>query len=195
MVAVVLEGFVALYYLAIAAQIARVWRRIGRSPVCWSGRLGERVRILGAFAWPLLPLAWAGRPAWFAAVPRFAWLENRPALACGLLLVVAAVALAAAACRELGDRWRIGIDPSDRSGFVATGIYAFIRHPVYAGLWACLLGIFLLAPNIVFAVLWAAGSSAGAAQADAEERRMLEVYGKPYRDYALLTGKFFPLWY
>ena len=151
--------------------------------------------MASAFLWPLPMLAWAHCPECFRGLPRLTWLENWTARLGGLLLVCLAGAVVTVAYGELGEHWRIGVDPSDSSGFVRTGIYASVRHPVYASLWLALLGFFLLAPNLLLALLWAIGSSIASAQADREDRHLTQAYGKAYRDYTLATGKFFPLWY
>ncbi|MBI4348731.1 MAG: isoprenylcysteine carboxylmethyltransferase family protein [Elusimicrobia bacterium] len=191
----VLGAFALMYYFGVGAQIVRVWRRIGRSPVMWGTTPLEKVRVLGAFLWPLPVLLWAHCPECFRGLPRFPFLESWPIRLIGLFLVCLAGAVVTIAYGELGDFWRIGVDPGSGDGFVRTGIYGSVRHPVYAGLWACLLGFFLLAPNLLFAILWAIGSSAASAQADFEDRHLTQRFGKAYRDYSLITGKFFPLWF
>ncbi|MBI4425613.1 MAG: DUF1295 domain-containing protein [Elusimicrobia bacterium] len=191
----VLGAFALLYYFAVAAQTAKVWRKIGRCPIRWPGGWPERLRVAGTFVWPLPALAWAHCPACFGGLRQFVWLESWPVRLLGLLAACLAGAIVTVAYAELGERWRIGVDPEDRGGFVQTGIYASIRHPVYAALWLVLLGFFLLAPNMLFALLWALGGTAASAQADAEEAHLLDQHGKPYRDYLLMTGKFFPLFF
>ena len=194
-VTVAVSVIALLYYCGIGAQILRVRRIIRRSPVMWGATPLERLRTLGVFLWPLPALTWARSPGWFSGLPHVALLENWGARLLGLLLVMLAGAMATAAYGALGEHWRIGVDPADASGFVRAGIYGTIRHPVYAALWLVLLGFFLLAPNLLLALLWALGSSAASAQADLEDRHLAQAYGKAYRDYMLVTGKFFPLIY
>lgn len=191
----VLGAFAFMYWFGLAAQIFRVRRKLGRSPVMWGATPLERVRVLGAFLWPLPALLWAHCPGCFHGLPRFAFLENWPVRLLGLLFVCLAGAVVTIAYGELGEHWRIGIDPAPSEGFVSSGIYSSVRHPVYAALWLVLMGFFLLAPNLLLALLWAIGSSAASAQADLEDRHLSERFGNAYRDYTLVTGKFFPLWY
>ncbi len=191
----VLGAFAFMYWFGLAIQIFRVRRSLGRSPVMWGTTLFERVRVFGAFLWPLPALTWAHCPECFRGLPHFGFLENWPGRLAGLLLVCLAGAIVTIPYGELGEHWRIGVDPSQTAGFVRTGIYSSIRHPVYAALWLVLLGFFLLAPNLLLAILWALGSSAASAQADLEDRWLTQRFGKAYRDYTLMTGKFFPLWF
>lgn len=191
----VLGAFAFLYYFGLGAQTFRVWRKIGRSPVIWGSSLFERIRVAGAFLWPLPVLAWAHCPECFQGLPRFAALENWPVRLLGLLLVCLAGALVSVAYAELSEHWRVGVDPTNTAGFVRTGIYGSIRHPVYAALWLALFGFFLMAPNLFLALVWALGGSAAIAQADLEERHLSLTFGRTYRDYCLVTGKFFPLFW
>lgn len=46
----------------------------------------------------------------------------------GLGLAVIGLALVLAAQQAMGDSWRIGVDPSERTGLVTTGAFATVRN-------------------------------------------------------------------
>ena len=50
-----------------------------------------------------------------------------------------------------GDNWSVSLDLRERHTLVTTGVYAMVRHPMYAGLLADGAGQVLLLPN------WVAG--------------------------------------
>lgn len=180
------------YYLGLFLQTTRVWRLIGHCPIRFSASAGGPA---AALVWPLPVLAWAHCPGCLRGVPCWSVLENWPVRLAGLLSLCAAAALWTTAYAELGGHWRIGIDPEAPPGFVTAGVYASFRHPVYTAFWLSLLGVFLMAPNLLFAMLWAGGASLIARQAAREEAHLAERFGKAYKDYANRTGRFFPLWY
>lgn len=189
----VLGTFMFVFYGGLGLQTARIWRRIGRCPVpaFAGGSAREKLEAAAGVSWPFLVLAWAHCPRCFRAVPRFEALEGWPARLLGLLCLCLAASVVWVAYAELGDSWRIGIDP--RAGpLVRTGIYASVRHPVYAGFSVALLGIFLLAPNLMFAILWSAGTGAVAWQAAREEKFLNGRLGGDYRGYCGRTGRFLP---
>lgn len=76
---------------------------------------------------------------------------------------------------------------------VTSGVYARIRHPMYAGGWLWAVAQVLLLHN------WIAGWSSLPTFAllyflrvPREERMMLEHFGQAYRDYMRRTGQIFP---
>jgi len=91
------------------------------------GRPGTIVTLLGIAGWSL---AWAYVP--FAAQPRLAGPLMPVLFGLGLLLMLAGVTLSGWA------GWRIhpviGWDQVDPMKLLTTGVYGFVRQPIYAGL-------------------------------------------------------------
>lgn len=85
--------------------------------------------------------------------------------------------------------------PCAAPALVTSGIYGAIRHPMYSSGWLALLGIFLLAPNLLFAILWAVGAAGLLALARREEDHLERTLGDKYRRYERQTGRFFPLFF
>jgi protein-S-isoprenylcysteine O-methyltransferase Ste14 len=77
---------------------------------------------------------------------------------------------------------------------VTHGVYGSIRHPVYAALWLWGLAQVLLLPNAVagFAGL-ACFLPIYLVRVPREEQRMLDRFGRKYRDYMARTGRIVPL--
>ncbi len=79
-----------------------------------------------------------------------------------------------------------------RRGAVAGGLYAWIRHPQYLALAVTGVGLSILWPRILNAVLWLLMVLIYVFLAKDEERRMLLAYPETYRAYMERTGRFFP---
>ena len=47
----------------------------------------------------------------------------------------------------VGDSWRIGADPQERTQLVTTGPFAHVRNPIFAAVLPTSLGLLLLVPN------------------------------------------------
>jgi protein-S-isoprenylcysteine O-methyltransferase Ste14 len=128
-----------------------------------------------SFADYLLP-AWAG------------WL--------GVLVMGASLALLWRAHNDLGTSWSPTVEISQEHHLVTHGIYAVIRHPIYAAMWLWAIAQALLLPN------WLGGLSGLALfllvylyRTPREERMMLDQYGDAYRQYSQRTGGVLPrLW-
>jgi protein-S-isoprenylcysteine O-methyltransferase Ste14 len=79
-----------------------------------------------------------------------------------------------------------------RRGAVARGLYAWIRHPQYLALGVAGIGLSILWPRILNAVLWLVMVLVYVFLARDEERRMLAAYPEAYRPYLERTGRFLP---
>ncbi|MBI3507616.1 MAG: isoprenylcysteine carboxylmethyltransferase family protein [Proteobacteria bacterium] len=190
----VLGTFMFVFYGGLGFLTIRIWRRTKRFPllVFTGGVPGEIAKGLAAFAWPIPVLAWAYCPAAFRWIPHLRALENWAGRMTGLLLLCAGASIASIAYAELGERWTVGVDERPAGEPVMTGIYASIRHPVYTAMLLTTAGIFLLAPNAMFAMLFVGAWLLSSRQAAAEEEFLGSRWGALYRDYAARTGRFLP---
>jgi len=108
----------------------------------------------------------------------------------GAALAGAGIALTVMAQFAMGDSWRVGVDPDERTSLVTGGLFSIVRNPIYTGLVATFAGIALLAPN----VLTIGGELLLIAAVELETRLLEEpylarVHGREYTDYC---GRFVP---
>ncbi len=75
---------------------------------------------------------------------------------------------------------------------VRTGIYRFIRHPLYASLLYLAWGIFFKSPSILDGCLAIVGTAFLYATARADEAECLVKFGAEYADYLKKTKMFIP---
>ena len=115
-----------------------------------------------------------------------------PVRAVGLALALAATPVLAASHAALGASWSPFGDVPPADGLVTSGVYRWVRHPMYASFFLFNIGILLLSSNWfavpgIFGMLWLYY-----ARVDHEERMMLELFGDEYRGYARKTGRVVP---
>lgn len=113
--------------------------------------------------------------------------------AVGFVLMVAGFALTVAAQLQMGDAWRIGVDPAERTALVAHGLFAHVRNPIFTSMLLASLGLVLAVPN----VLAVAGFLALVVAIQLQVRRIEEphltaAHGEAYRTYARHVGRFLP---
>lgn len=100
--------------------------------------------------------------------------------------------LTAAGALLVGLAWR-RLYPAARSGrFPATGPYAYIRHPLLAGLVLVMAGILLLCPTLVTAAMFPVLLVMYRRSAREEELAALTRFGPAYRAYRERVPAFWP---
>jgi protein-S-isoprenylcysteine O-methyltransferase Ste14 len=131
-------------------------------------------------------LAVSAAPSWSLGIAD-------PRRAAGLIVMWLGLAVRIWAIAALGDAFRTTVEVEPGQPVVATGPYARIRHPSYAGLWLILIGLGLalgdwrsLAICALLplpALLW---------RISVEEAELTRVLGDPYRRYQRQTRRLIP---
>ncbi|KAL3800614.1 hypothetical protein HJC23_006076 [Cyclotella cryptica] len=90
--------------------------------------------------------------------------------------------------------WPVPIDrESGRGSLVNTGIYSYVRHPMYTGVLLGMVGLSIATDSIVRMILTCALYYVLDRKSEFEEEKLGEVYGEEYEKYKEeVTGKFFP---
>lgn len=93
----------------------------------------------------------------------------------------------------MGESWRIGIDPSETTALVDTGVFGLVRNPIFTAMLGFAGGVTLIIPNAVAIVAFALLLVTIELQVRAvEEPHLTRVHGARYRAYLATTGRFVP---
>ena len=80
-----------------------------------------------------------------------------------------------------------------QNNLVTTGIYGYVRHPIYAAFLYAVTGVILILNNILLFVLpviyWIILTIA---MIKTEEKWLTDLYGKDYLDYSKKVNRFIP---
>jgi protein-S-isoprenylcysteine O-methyltransferase Ste14 len=120
-------------------------------------------------------------------------LDGDAAHAVGAVLAVTGLLATVGAQLAMGEAWRIGVDPEERTRLVTSGPFAVVRNPIYAGIIPFFAGIALLVPSaltIAGAVLILVALELQTRLV--EEPYLLGVHGREYAEYAARVGRFLP---
>jgi protein-S-isoprenylcysteine O-methyltransferase Ste14 len=117
-----------------------------------------------------------------------------PAIAIlGVVALCGALLLFYRSHADLGKNWSISLQIRNEHRLVTTGIYRFIRHPMYSSFFLLAVAQLMLLPN------WFAGATGligvgmlYAFRIRQEERMMMERFGAEYRDYIAHTARLIP---
>ena len=110
----------------------------------------------------------------------------------GLILLTTGFLLAAAAVRQMGASWRIGIDNQTPGPLVSRGLFSRMRHPIYSGMLLATAGIAGVSADLLSVTVAAAAWVGIPVQARLEEMFLLSRYPEEYPSYLEQTGRFWP---
>ncbi len=169
-------------------------RRARKTAVRYSGRDFREFALLAASLTGLgiVPCIYVA-----THVPRFADYPFMPVASyLGIAVDIGALWLFYRTHRDLGHNWSVSLDLRERHTLVTTGIYATVRHPMYAGFWLMAVAQALLLPN------WVAGFAGLVGfgilffgRVRREEEMMITAFGDEYRVYMRRTARVVPWLY
>jgi len=190
-------GAKLIFVVAVIASFAIRYphqRRSRRIPVRTSSRdRPEKLLVwIAATGLSVVPLAYVAtgfpRVAEYRFLPAFGWH--------GTLVFLVALWLFYRAHHDLGRNFSARLKVREGHGLVSAGVYARVRHPMYAAFWMWALAQTLLLPN------WLVGPAGLAGfgvlffcRVGREERMMLETFGEDYRAYMIRTKRIVPWLY
>jgi protein-S-isoprenylcysteine O-methyltransferase Ste14 len=135
------------------------------------------------FSTTLIPLHWLYLQLWPAGLWPF-WI--------GAAVMVAGLLFAVWAREHLGRNWSHAVEIKQDHELITTGPYAVVRHPIYSGMLAGLLGTAIalsevrgfIAFILIFVTLWL--------KLRREEQWMRSQFGETYATYAHQTTALVP---
>lgn len=151
----------------------------------WFAGVGFALALLAALAAPALQWAGVVTPL---PVLHAVWLQST-----GIALALAGIAGTVYAQIDMGDSWRIGVDPGERTTLVRSGVFRWVRNPIFTAMLIFGFGIALVTPNAVAIAGFVALLATIELQVRlVEEPYLVRVHGDSYRGYTRAVGRFVP---
>jgi protein-S-isoprenylcysteine O-methyltransferase Ste14 len=92
----------------------------------------------------------------------------------------------------LDTQWSAQLQLTKDHHLITTGPYAYIRHPLYMGIFGWCISLTLLTANWIFFAMCALSFAGLSWRVPKEEQMMIEAFGEEYKKYMQRTGRFFP---
>lgn len=146
------------------------------------------LRVAGLSGW-LSIIVYLLNPAWmqWSAVSLPAWLRW-----CGVASAILSLPLMYWLFRSIGRNITQTVKTRKEHQLVTTGIYRWVRHPLYS-VGTLLFGSFaLIAANWFMALATVFGFAMLLVRLPNEERHLMERFGDEYKEYMKRTGRFVP---
>ncbi len=187
----ILLGLVLLMRAYFGVQVHRAGERVmpDRAAIDREGRGAFTARLI-AF---ILLIGWLAvytvDPPWLQVLqfPLPAWLRW-----VGFGIGLAGLGFWTWAQTALGSAWSAQLQLRQDHHLVTGGPYAYMRHPLYVGMFFWAAGLALVTANWVFVALAALVVAGFVGRVPREERMMIERFGDEYRAYMQKTGRFLP---
>lgn len=140
------------------------------------------VAFAGAIGAPIAAMA-GFDPIWDSNL--FRWL--------GLMVVLVGIGLTYGAQVGMGSDWRIGIDRTEVTGLVTSGVFGLVRNPIFTAMIFTALGFAAMVPNVIAVVAVVCLIVAIELQVRyVEEPHLRRLHGPAYDQYAAEVGRFVP---
>lgn len=155
-----------------------------RGTVEWWAKLSFIVAIVAGIAAPVAGLAG------LSALPM---LDHDVIRTAGLVVATTGIVGTLWTQHHMGQSWRVGVDPKERTGLVTTGVFSVVRNPVFTAMALTGAGLALLVGNVIAVIGFATLAAALEIQVRwVEEPYLKAVHGAAYERYADATGRFIP---
>jgi len=185
--------------IIIVLSALRVWR-VARDHKVKAFSFGRHAEIQGVAErhWKLVVfaslaaalIAWLA-PSWEAALGMPAWAGSAVLRWPAALLFAASVLIVAVAQIQMGASWRVGVPSEGPGALVAHGLFAWSRNPIFVGMLATVLALFLWSPQLLSAAVLASTWMLTLVQVRIEEEALREKHGDVYARYAEQVGRWF----
>lgn len=131
----------------------------------------------------------------FAAIGVIRSHSSTPVAMFGLVVAALGLAGTVVAQSAMGDQWRIGVDASETTELVTTGMFAGVRNPIFSAMILAQTGITIAVLNVVGVVALVTLIVAIEIQVRLVEEPFLgRVHGDRYAQYRAVSGRFVPRW-
>jgi protein-S-isoprenylcysteine O-methyltransferase Ste14 len=183
--------FVSLFLVRSVIQ----WKRTGSTGIKgFHGRVGSLPWLAGTTASVGMLLAAFAPVGALRDWPGGALLfSSQPFHVAGAVFAFVGIVGALLAQLAMGDSWRIGVDETETTSLVTTGLYSWVRNPIFTFIWLSLLGLVLISPNPISLLAGALTVAGIELQVRVvEEPYLIRTHDAEYGDYASRVGRFLP---
>ncbi len=111
----------------------------------------------------------------------------------GAFVALAGIGLTFLAQLNMGDQWRIGVDESERTDLVTTGVFGVVRNPIFSAMIVTAVGLAVMVPNPISVggvVLFIVAIELQVRSV--EEPYLRELHGDSYAAYEAQVGRLAP---
>jgi len=192
----ILPAYCVLYFLFLI--VIRAWdvrRQIGKNPVLLSfsddlhGLVGKYFAI-----WMIMlciyTMLYSLFPTTYQYFLPMDYLNSEAIKISGLVILAASLTGTYIVQGNMKKSWRVGIDEQQKTELITGGIFSYSRNPIYVGMLASIVGLFMVTPNGFTLLLMAVGFILIQVQVRVEEDFLQKMHGQSYLNYKASVRRF-----
>lgn len=188
-------GLFAVWFVVVFIVRSVVQKRQTGDSGIRPGAFADDASRIERVAYLLLLVAFAGAIA--APIAAIAGLDrltdNDLVPILGLVIAVVGIALSYLAQVAMGSEWRIGIDKTEATRLVTSGVFSLVRNPIFTAMTFTAAGFAAMVPNVIGVAAVACFLAAIELQVRfVEEPHLRRLHGEFFYDYAARVGRFVP---
>ncbi len=186
---VILPAYLVVYLAtAFVWRSYVVWTQTGVNPVVLDttdsvhGFVGRMFALTVVLASGTV-IVYAASPVLYQHLAPVAWMERRPVVIAGLVLLGLSLGWTLLAQAQMASAWRIGIDTRHPTPLIRRGIFRASRNPIFLGMMGTLGGLFLVIPSALSLLVLVLGVVLIQVQVRLEESHLTHLHGETYRQH------------
>jgi len=111
----------------------------------------------------------------------------------GIAIASFGIALTVISQYQMGISWRIGVDEDEQTKLVTTGIYYYVRNPIYTGIVVFCVGLLTLMPGVYMLITVLVLMIGIEIQVRCvEEPYLIKKHGETFLSYVDRSGRYLP---
>ena len=185
-----------LIYLAVTFILPsyRTWKQTGINPVTFGKEdtahnyIGFIMKLLIALLFIMTLLYSVSSRLYNYLMPVW-YMENQFFPITGLTIIHVDLVWIIIAQYQMSNSWRIGIDEANKTQLVTNGVFSISRNPIFLGMIATVLGLFLILPNALSFFLTLTSYFIIQIQIRLEEEFLERQHRRSYQDYKSKTRR------
>ena len=183
-----------IYYIISYGRVEgkhekKITEKYGRTPI---GKVTGPIFSLLMLMWIILSIIYFfsfESSNWFYKI---VFLDSDIIKIAAIIIMSFALFLSILFVRSVGNSIKEAINLQKKPQLITSGIYHYIRHPVYMAIILGIFGTFLIIPNLLMLIFSLFTTIIMHLHSREEEKTLIKMFGSEYEEYMKRTGRFFP---
>lgn len=181
--------FLLFFYLIVFfLRSYLLWKNTGINPMTFDGSddahdfNGKLFKVISLLELVVVSV-YAFKNEWYTYLLPVWYLEHSYLQWIGWIMIHTSLIWIFVAQLQMANSWRIGIDKEHQTELITRGFFTISRNPIFLGIMAAVLGLFMIIPNAFTLLIMVLSFSSIHTQVRLEEVFLRKEHGGKYVEY------------